>query len=303
MSDSKPVNIIGDDVKKDFSNAEIVKRYVQYRPSPPSSIISTVLHFLTQQQQQQQHGQQQHEHEVKDIKGEEGSSLCVDVGCGSGQNTHLYADHFKHVVGVDVSVDQLDAARVTNTRTNVSYRQGRGEDLPLQDESVDLVTCSSSLHWFNIPAFFNEVKRVLRPGGVLACYWYRLPECHYGSHSFNDVVEEVWESWREYWPPCHQFIMKDDVHLPHLYPDQVTVRLSEKKFVLERACSLDDFVGFLHSTAVFQNLELDKGTQQAQHSLQALRQRLVSKMGRGNETDKVILKYYYALRMWRKPSH
>lgn len=52
----------------------------------------------------------------------DGTSLCVDVGCGSGQSTGIYADHFKQVIGLDISQEQLDAARVRNTRPNVSYR-------------------------------------------------------------------------------------------------------------------------------------------------------------------------------------
>lgn len=38
--------------QKDFSNPEIVKRYVQYRPTPPASIVSTVLNFLRQEKQE-----------------------------------------------------------------------------------------------------------------------------------------------------------------------------------------------------------------------------------------------------------
>lgn len=49
MAQSK-INI--EEPKKDFSNPEIVKRYVQYRPSPPHSIVSTVLSFLKQEKQE-----------------------------------------------------------------------------------------------------------------------------------------------------------------------------------------------------------------------------------------------------------
>lgn len=51
------------------------------------------------------------------------------------------------------------------------------------------------------------------------------------------------------------------------------VRLSEKKFLVEQEGSLDDFLGFIRSTAVFQRLELDQGTQQANLSIASLRDR------------------------------
>lgn len=38
--------------KKDFSNTEIVKRYVQFRPTPPPSTVSTILDFLRQKKQE-----------------------------------------------------------------------------------------------------------------------------------------------------------------------------------------------------------------------------------------------------------
>ena len=44
------------------------------------------------------------------------------------------------------------------------------EHLPVDDESVDLVTVSQAAHWLNFPAFCKEVDRVLTPHGCLAVY-------------------------------------------------------------------------------------------------------------------------------------
>lgn len=50
------------------------------------------------------------------------TSCLVDVGCGSGQSTHLFAEHFNKVVGVDVSPDQLSQGREQYKHlTNVSF--------------------------------------------------------------------------------------------------------------------------------------------------------------------------------------
>jgi len=52
-----------------------------------------------------------------------------------------------------------------------------GEDLSyLEDGSVDVLTCAMAMHWFNEETFYPQVKRVLKPGGVLAVFGYRFPE-------------------------------------------------------------------------------------------------------------------------------
>lgn len=48
--------------------------------------------------------------------------LAVDVGCGTGQNSRLFAPHFKEVVGVDISECQLEEARAVPGYPNVTYR-------------------------------------------------------------------------------------------------------------------------------------------------------------------------------------
>jgi ubiquinone/menaquinone biosynthesis C-methylase UbiE len=52
----------------------------------------------------------------------------------------------------------------------VTYQQGDAHSIPLQDSSVDLVTAASALHWFELPQFFREVGRVLKPHGCLAAW-------------------------------------------------------------------------------------------------------------------------------------
>ena len=53
-------------------------------------------------------------------------------------------------------------------------RSGPSEILEFESESVDLVTTCQAIHWFDIPRFYKEVDRILRPQGVLAIYGYHL---------------------------------------------------------------------------------------------------------------------------------
>lgn len=95
--------------------------------------------------------------------------LAVDVGCGNGQLTRLLAPYFDAVVGLDPSAEQI-ANAVSGER--VTYRCAAAEQLPLSDGSASLVTAAQSAHWFDLPAFYQEVRRVAVAGGVLALISY-----------------------------------------------------------------------------------------------------------------------------------
>lgn len=53
---------------------------------------------------------------------------------------------------------------------------------------MDLVTAASALHWFDLPAFYREVRRVLKPHGCLAAWAIPLVRTAQGSHSRDDGV-------------------------------------------------------------------------------------------------------------------
>lgn len=99
-------------------------------------------------------------------------SLAVDVGCGNGQLTTLLAAHFEAVVGVDPSADQIANAREAE---GVRYVESPAERLPLPDGVADLVTAAQAAHWFDLPAFYREVRRIAAPGAVLALITYDIP--------------------------------------------------------------------------------------------------------------------------------
>lgn len=48
--------------------------------------------------------------------------LAVDLGCGTGQNSRLFAPNFQEVVGIDISEGQLEEARAIPGHSNITYR-------------------------------------------------------------------------------------------------------------------------------------------------------------------------------------
>ena len=97
------------------------------------------------------------------------TGLAVDVGCGNGQLTTLLARHFARVVGVDPSADQIAHAKPAS---GVAYAVARAEKLPLADGVASAVTAAQAAHWFDLPTFYAEVRRIARPGAVVALISY-----------------------------------------------------------------------------------------------------------------------------------
>lgn len=92
-----------------------------------------------------------------------------DCGAGSGQTARSLARRFERVLATDSSLRQLVQARADD---GVRLVAAAAEAAPFRDHCADLVTVSAALHWFDRPRFFAEVRRVARPGAILAVWSY-----------------------------------------------------------------------------------------------------------------------------------
>ena len=90
----------------------------------------------------------------------------LDAACGTGRHAgHLHGAGFA-TIGVDATPAMLDVARASYP--DVDFREGRLEQLPVDDASVDVVTSALALcHAPDLMPVFREFARVLRPGGTL----------------------------------------------------------------------------------------------------------------------------------------
>jgi SAM-dependent methyltransferase len=123
-------------------------------------------------------------------------ALAWDVGCGNGQASCALARHFGRVVATDPSAEQV--ARAT-AHPRVEYRVEPAERSSLADASVDLVSVAQALHWFDFAAFFTEVRRVLKPGGVFAAWSYA--DCHVEPAVDAAIARAYVDLTGPYWPP------------------------------------------------------------------------------------------------------
>jgi len=98
------------------------------------------------------------------------AKLVLDVGCGSGIVTRDIARLTKgKVIAVDGSKDMIKVAQnVLKPYKNVELRVGDANNLPLEDNMFDIVTCNLLLMWTDDPQkVVNEMARVTKPGGIV----------------------------------------------------------------------------------------------------------------------------------------
>ena len=98
----------------------------------------------------------------------------LDVGCGAGFDALIAAMKVGpggHVIGIDMTPEMLEKARrnaASQGIRNVEFREGLAEDLPVEDESVDVVISNGVINICpDKEAVYRELYRVLKPGGRL----------------------------------------------------------------------------------------------------------------------------------------
>jgi len=94
----------------------------------------------------------------------------LDLGCGTGWFTRKLTARFPEarVTGADLSPGMLAQAEAATDRADVNWLNADAEQLPLADQSVDLVFSNLMVQWSQQPeVVLAECQRVLRPGGLL----------------------------------------------------------------------------------------------------------------------------------------
>src|SRR5215469_10467827 len=98
------------------------------------------------------------------------AALAPDRGCvwdcatGNGQAALGLAELFERVEATDASDKQIAAS---TPHPRIHYSMAPAEKSGLPDKSVSLVNVAQALHWFDLPRFYAEVRRVAKPQALL----------------------------------------------------------------------------------------------------------------------------------------
>ncbi|MDT7804431.1 MAG: hypothetical protein QOI78_7864 [Actinomycetota bacterium] len=93
----------------------------------------------------------------------------LDLAAGTGKVTTSLVELGLDVTAVEPDPEML--AELSRLLPSVTALEGRAEQIPLPDASVDAVFVGQAFHWFDVEPAMTEMARVLRPGGVFVPMW------------------------------------------------------------------------------------------------------------------------------------
>jgi SAM-dependent methyltransferase len=129
--------------------------------------------------------------------------LAWDCGAGSGQASLGLAEHFSRVIATDASAAQLAQAP---RHDRIDYRVAPAEASGLAAAEADLVVVAQALHWFELEPFYAEVRRVLKPAGVIAVWTYGVIAVGEDAGDAGNQADRIVQHFYRdvigpYWPP------------------------------------------------------------------------------------------------------
>ncbi|MEE8062229.1 MAG: class I SAM-dependent methyltransferase [Gemmatimonadales bacterium] len=163
--------------------------------------------------------------------------LAVDCATGSGQAATGLARLVDRVLACDASRPQLHSAKA---HPKIDYVVAPAEQLPVAGRTCSLVVAAQALHWFDWRAFFDEAGRVLRPGGIVACWTYGLMRT---DAEVQQVVERLYgETLRGFWPPERRLV--EEGYASIIFPDAFNA-LEVPSFAMEGNWTLGQMLGYI----------------------------------------------------------
>jgi SAM-dependent methyltransferase len=199
--------------------------YTRYRPSYPSGLFSW-LASLTDRH-----------------------DLAWDCGCGNGQATAGLVPYYDLVVGTDPSPQQIEQALPDR---RIRYLVAPAEAAPMEGSSVDLVVVAQALHWFDFERFYAEVRRVARPGGILAAISYG--EVRVDGEADRVVSRFYHDLIGPYWPPERRYVDEQYATIPFPFAE-----IASPPFAMEMRWDLAHLTGYLRTWSAVQEYERRQG--------------------------------------------
>ncbi|MEQ8924749.1 MAG: class I SAM-dependent methyltransferase, partial [Fulvivirga sp.] len=126
------------------------------------------------------------------------------------------------------------------------------EKTHFNDHQFDLVTVGQALHWFNFDQFFKEVKRVLKPDGVLFAFGYGL---NYVNAEVDEIIKHFYFNIiGSYWDEERKHIDNEygTINFPFKH-------IENKRFLLIINWSVNHYLGYLNTWSAVKHYQKENG--------------------------------------------
>lgn len=108
-----------------------------------------------------------------------------DSACGNGQVSQHLINYFNEIQATDISENQIKHAF---KHEKINYTIQKSESTNFPDSYFDLICVAEAIHWFDIPAYYSEVRRTLNNDGIFACWGYNNLRTE---SSINAIVKDT----------------------------------------------------------------------------------------------------------------
>jgi SAM-dependent methyltransferase len=166
--DDDTLEVVTDRESRRLSFGSVAADYDRYRPAPPPQALDWLI--------------------------PPDATAVLDLAAGTGAVTRLLIGRAARVVAVEP--DERMRAVLAARCPEAEVLEGRGEDIPLTDASVDAVVIASAWHWLDPERAVPEIARVLRPGGNLGVIRVSRDTRVAWVAEFNDLMREAREADR-----------------------------------------------------------------------------------------------------------
>jgi len=200
--------------------------YARYRPGYPQTLLDFILDRVKERH------------------------CAWDCGTGNGQFAAMLAPHFDRVIATDISEAQLSRAPQL---PNVQYLKAAAEEHLFDDARFDLVTVAQAIHWFDFDAFYTQVHRLLKPGGIIAVIGYDLVQI---DPATDAVVSRLYHTvLKGFWDPERSYIDAHYTTVPFPFAE-----LEAPAFEITCLWTRDEFMGYLHTWSAVQHFRKKQGS-------------------------------------------
>jgi len=241
-----------------FEGRAVAEAYALFRPETSPKVASVVLNYMQSLQ--------------KNVSKDK-YDVMIDVGCGNGQSTAVFAHCFKRIIAIDASPSQVEIAKKINKFDHIEIAEGTAESLPASDKSVDLIACGQAAHWFNLKKFYAECQRVLKPSGCLVMHGYGKPCISLRdsliASKLSRADESAMELFDKFYASCkfHPNRKHVDNHYTDVFHSLPSKnKIKDETIKIQKECSLQDFCNYLKTWSGY-HAYMDQQQKQMQTSV------------------------------------
>ena len=167
------------------------------------------------------------------------NSRIVDLGCGTGGQTMVLAQHAPgHITGIDLFPTFIDIfnsnARKMKFQDRVEGIQGSMDNLSFQPEELDLIWSEGAIYNIGFEKGLKEWRKFLKPGGYIAvseATWFteerpaEIDEFWQDAYPGIDTVSnKVSQMQKAGYIPIASFILPENCWIEHFYDHQVSAQ-------------------------------------------------------------------------------